>query len=151
MVWVCMKYLYTYFHACISMQFSWTPFLFQNFLIRKGFKNNLKRTKSATKLDRKRAASQAVESDGWVHLNHSMKWGALCMCVLGPLGLLDAPSDWYSAGRWFDPRIRHHLSYRFGHEIISRVILTLPLIQEEHCQLLVKEWALGKPAQEQCG
>ena len=38
--------------------------LFQNFLIRKGFKNNLKRTKSAAKLDRKHAAPQAVDGDG---------------------------------------------------------------------------------------
>ena len=28
----------------------------------------------------------------------------------GLLGQSDAPSDWYSGGRGFDPRVRHHLS-----------------------------------------
>ena len=53
-------------HAVVNFPCNISIFflLFQNFLIRKGFKNNLKRTKSATKLDRKRAASQAVDSDG---------------------------------------------------------------------------------------
>ena len=28
----------------------------------------------------------------------------------GLLGQLEAPSDWYSGGRGFDPRVRQHLS-----------------------------------------
>ena len=62
---------------------------------------------------------------------------------------------WHASGPEFDPHVRHILSWRLGHENISKAILLLPLIQEE--QLLAKECALstGKPprrlAQEQCG
>ena len=30
----------------------------------------------------------------------------------GPLGQSDAPSEWYSGGQWFDPRVRPHVSRR---------------------------------------
>ena len=44
---------------------------------------------------------------------------------------LDAPSDWRSGGRGFNPhRGRQHSFVEIGHEIFSTVILSLPLIQE---------------------
>ena len=44
---------------------------------------------------------------------------------------LDAPSDWRSGGRGFNPRRgRHHSFVETDHEIFSTVILSLPLIQE---------------------
>ena len=44
---------------------------------------------------------------------------------------LDAPSDWRSGGRGFNPRRgRQHSFVKIGHEIFSTVILSLPLIQE---------------------
>ena len=46
-----------------------------------------------------------------------------------------------------DPRIRHILSKRFGHENISSAILPLSLVQEEQFQFMAKECILstGKP------
>ena len=38
---------------------------------------------------------------------------------------------WHASGPEFDPRVRHILSWRLGHENISTAILPLPLIQEE--------------------
>ena len=38
-------------------------------------------------------------------------------------------SDWYSGGRGFNPLVRQHSFVEIGHEIISMVILSLPLIQ----------------------
>ena len=38
---------------------------------------------------------------------------------------------WHASGPEFDPRARHILSWRLGHENISTAILPLPLIQEE--------------------
>ena len=44
---------------------------------------------------------------------------------------LDAPSDWRPGGRGFNPRRgRQHSFVEIDHEIVSAVILSLPLIQE---------------------
>ena len=44
---------------------------------------------------------------------------------------LDAPSDWRPGGRRFNPcRGRQHSFVEIDHEIFSKVILSLPLIQE---------------------
>ena len=44
---------------------------------------------------------------------------------------LDAPSDWRSGDRGFNPRRgRQHSFLEIDHEIFSTVILSLPLIQE---------------------
>ena len=44
---------------------------------------------------------------------------------------LDAPSDWRSGGRGFNPRRSwQHSFVEIDHEIFSTVILSLPLIQE---------------------
>ena len=44
---------------------------------------------------------------------------------------LDAPSNWRPGGRWINPRRgRQHSFVEIDHEIISMVILSLPLIQE---------------------
>ena len=44
---------------------------------------------------------------------------------------LDAPSDWRTGGRGFNPRRgRQHYFMEIDHEIFSKVILSLPLIQE---------------------
>ena len=44
---------------------------------------------------------------------------------------LDAPSDWRTGGRGFNPRRgRQHSFVEFDHGIFSTVILSLPLIQE---------------------
>ena len=44
---------------------------------------------------------------------------------------LDAPSDWRTGGRGFNPRRgRQHSFVEIDHEIFSTVILSLPLIQE---------------------
>ena len=44
---------------------------------------------------------------------------------------LDAPSDWRPGGRGFNPcRGRQHSSVDIDREIFSKVILSLPLIQE---------------------
>ena len=40
-------------------------------------------------------------------------------------------SAWHASGPDFVPHVRHILSWRLGHEIISTAILPLPLIQEE--------------------
>ena len=45
---------------------------------------------------------------------------------------LDVPSDWRPGGHGFNPRPgRQHSFMEIDHEIFSRVILSLPLIQEE--------------------
>ena len=47
---------------------------------------------------------------------------------------LDLPSHWRPGGRRFNPRRgRQHSFVEIDHEIFSTVILSLPLIQEEHC------------------
>ena len=44
---------------------------------------------------------------------------------------LDGPSDWRPGGRGFNPRLgRQHSFVAINHEIFSRVILSLPLIQD---------------------
>ena len=44
---------------------------------------------------------------------------------------LDAPSDWRPGGHGFNPRWgRQHFFVESDHEIVSTVILSLPLIQE---------------------
>ena len=44
---------------------------------------------------------------------------------------LDAPSDWRPGGCGFNPRrSRQHSFVEIDHEIFSKVILSLPLIQE---------------------
>ena len=48
-----------------------------------------------------------------------------------PPAQLDAPSDWRPGGRGFNPRRgRQHSFVEIDHQIISTVILSLPLIQE---------------------
>ena len=48
-----------------------------------------------------------------------------------PRWQLDAPSDWRPGGRRFNPRrSRQHSFVEIDNEIISTVILSLPLIQE---------------------
>ena len=39
---------------------------------------------------------------------------------------------WHASGPEFDPHVRHILSWRLGHENISKAIFPLPLIQEKH-------------------
>ena len=45
------------------------------------------------------------------------------LLILGPLGQSDAPSDWYSGGRGFGPRVPHHLSWNnfYGHSLPTRL------------------------------
>ena len=38
---------------------------------------------------------------------------------------------WHASGAKFDLHVQHILSWRLGHESISKAILPLPLIQEE--------------------
>ena len=45
--------------------------------------------------------------------------------------LIGSEFAWHASGPEFDPRVRHSLSWRPGHENISTAILPLPLIQEE--------------------
>ena len=62
--------------------------------------------------------------------------------MLASVAQLDAPSDWRPGGRRFNPRRgRQHSFVEIDHEIFSTVILSLPLIQEGHCQFLAKECA----------
>ena len=50
---------------------------------------------------------------------------------LASVAQFDAPSDWRSGGRGFNPcRGRQHSFVEIDHEIFSTVILFLPLIQE---------------------
>ena len=46
--------------------------------------------------------------------------------------------DWFSWGRGLDPPVRQHSFVEVGHEVISKAILSLALIQVGSCQLLVK-------------
>ena len=49
--------------------------------------------------------------------------------AVGLGGSVGCTSDWWSGGCWFDPcRVGNILSWRFGHEIFSVVILFLPLV-----------------------
>ena len=57
----------------------------------------------------------------------------------GPLGQSDAPSYWYSGSHGFEPRSGFKSYVEIGHEIISMVILSLPLIQVR--QLLVNRFS----------
>ena len=58
----------------------------------------------------------------YIHLNAS---------VSASVAQLDAPSDWRPGGRGFNPRRgRQHSFVEIDHEIVSTVILSLPLIQE---------------------
>ena len=51
--------------------------------------------------------------------------------LLASVAQLDAPSDWRPGGRGFNPRRgRQHSFVEIDHEIFSKVILSLPLIQE---------------------
>ena len=51
--------------------------------------------------------------------------------ILASVAQLDAPSDWRPGGRGFNPRRgRQHSFVEIDHEILSTVILSLPLIQE---------------------
>ena len=71
----------------------------------------------------------------------------------GPPIAVRSESDCEARGRWFELRSGHILSFIFGHEKISKTILTLLLIQEG--QLLVTGETTGKLprrlAQEECG
>ena len=56
----------------------------------------------------------------WVHIRRGAS-----------VARLDAPSDWRPEGRGFNPRRgRQHSFVEIDHEILSMVILSLPLIQE---------------------
>ena len=50
--------------------------------------------------------------------------------LLQGVSSVGSASAWYADGRGFYPRVRQHSFVEFGHEIISTVILSLPLIQE---------------------
>ena len=51
--------------------------------------------------------------------------------VTASVALLDASSDWRPGGRWFNPhRGPQHSFVEIDQEILSTVILSLPLIQE---------------------
>ena len=55
------------------------------------------------------------------------------MIVIMPalVAQLNTLSDWRPGGRWFNPcRGQQHSFMEIDHEIFSRVILSLPLIQE---------------------
>ena len=53
------------------------------------------------------------------------------VCVSASVVQLDAPSDWRPGRRGFNPRRgRQHSFVEIDHEILSTVILSLPLIQE---------------------
>ena len=53
------------------------------------------------------------------------------LLVPASVAQLDAPSDWRPEGRGFNPRRdRQHSFVEIDHEIVSTVILSLPLIQE---------------------
>ena len=55
-----------------------------------------------------------------------------CKYSVDAVAQLDAPSDWRPGGRGFNPRRgRQHSFVEIDHEIFSKVILSLPLIQEE--------------------
>ena len=65
---------------------------------------------------------------------------------------------WELRGTAIDPRVWHTVSLIFGYEIVSTVILPLPLIQEEQLsvngeRMCAKYWlpASGRFAQELCG
>ena len=69
---------------------------------------------------------------------------------------LDAPSNWRPGGRGFNPRRgRQHSFMEIDHEILSTVILSLPLIQEGQlsvsgermCTILVNRLEDYKPPQ----
>ena len=47
-------------------------------------------------------------------------------------------SAWYANGRELDPHIRLHSFMKFGQEIISMAILSLPLFQEEQLSVTGK-------------
>ena len=49
----------------------------------------------------------------------------LCHIDSGPIARSDARAD----GRGFNPRVRQHYFLAIGHEIISKGILSLPLIE----------------------
>ena len=52
-------------------------------------------------------------------------------CLPASVAQLDAPSDWRPGGCGFNPRRgRQHSFVEIDHEIFSKVILSLPLIQE---------------------
>ena len=44
---------------------------------------------------------------------------------------VESVSAWHASVYVFDPHVRHIISWRFGHEIISTAILLRPLIQEK--------------------
>ena len=62
--------------------------------------------------------------------------------LLASVAQLDAPSDWRPGGRGFNPRQgRQHSLMEIDREISSRVILSLPLIQEGQLSVSGKECA----------
>ena len=52
--------------------------------------------------------------------------------VAGRGSSVRSASAWDGDSRGFDPHVRQHSFVEFGHEIISKAILSLPLIQEGH-------------------
>ena len=62
---------------------------------------------------------------------HSLKVAITYNTQGASVAQLDAPSDWRSGARGFNPhRGRQHSFVKIDHEIFSTVILSLPLIQE---------------------
>ena len=78
----------------------------------------------------------------------------------GPVARSGCASAWCVDVRGFDPRVRQHSFLEIALEIISRAILSLPLIQmgqlsitgeKKVHQVLVNLSKKMKPTQEQCG
>ena len=70
-----------------------------------------------------------LDNKTW-HLRSLLTPGPL-FSIPASVAQLDAPSDWRPGGRGFNPRrCRQHSFVEIDHEIISTVILSLPLIQE---------------------
>ena len=68
---------------------------------------------------------------GFVACVHFVKVCLLFLLVPDSVAQLDAPSDWKPGGHGFNPRQgRQHSFVEIDHEILSTVILSLPLIQE---------------------
>ena len=57
----------------------------------------------------------------------------------GPLSQSDAPSYWYSGSHGFEPQSGFKSYVEIGHDIISMVIFSLPLIQVR--ELLVNRFS----------
>ena len=73
----------------------------------------------------------ASSEANWSGATLFAKAGHIWVQLPASVAQLDAPSDWRSGGRGFNPRRgRQHSFVEIDHEILSAVILSLPLIQE---------------------